>query len=229
MGKVISISGYLAKVEGLNAHLYDLVKIEDGSSIYGEVIKIKGNISYVQLFSFPTSLGYGAKAVSLAKPLEILLGPHLVDNVFDGTMNNFGDDDFYTPFLQAPKRSKFPFTPSVKKGARVVGGSILGSSGKLSITAPPNTKGKVIKVYEGKFSVYDAIAELDDGSEIYLAEKWPIRKARPFKRRLSKTVQMETGIRAVDSFLPIKKGGVAIIPGPFGSGKTVFQESLAFN
>ncbi|MBI5206533.1 MAG: V-type ATP synthase subunit A [Candidatus Firestonebacteria bacterium] len=242
-GKICKISGpvVIAK-EMLGAKMYDVVKVGE-LGLIGEIIRLEADKATIQVYEDTSGLIVNDLVVSTEQPLTIELGPGLLSSIYDGIQRplpviaeSYGD--FITRGVDVSSldlKKKWLFKPKVKEGEAVTCGDIVGivMETKLfehRIMVPPNITGiqKIVKlVKEGEYTVSDTIAVLDNNYEIKLKHIWPVRIARPFKKKLDPNVPFLTGQRIFDTFFPIAKGGNAIIPGPFGSGKTVTQQSLA--
>ncbi|MBI4010389.1 MAG: ATP synthase subunit A [Candidatus Aenigmarchaeota archaeon] len=239
LGKLYRISGPVVVAEGLDAKMYELVKVGN-EKLLGEVIQITGDRVTIQVYEETTGLRPGEPVEGTGASLSVELGPGLLSQIYDGVQRPLPvlakmSGDFISRGLTASaldENKKWDFAAKVKKGDEVVGGNILGTVQETKyfehkILVPPNVKGKIKEINSGKFNVRQPIGELDDGTKLYLSHKWPVRTPRPVKEKLMPTIPMITGQRILDSLFPIAKGGTAAIPGPFGSGKTVTQQQLA--
>ncbi|MFQ5646434.1 MAG: V-type ATP synthase subunit A [bacterium] len=243
-GKIVKVSGPLVVAEGLpNAKMYDVVKVSN-QELVGEIVEIKGNYVSIQVYEETGGLGPGDPVISTNAPLSVELGPGILESIYDGIQRPLDGicravGDLITRGVSVPslKRDrKWAFTPTVKKGMEVAGGDILGTVPETvailhKVMVPPEISGKVIEIKKGEFTVEDTVAVLEDASgkktELSLMQKWPVRKARPFKNKLAPTIPLSSGQRIIDMLFPLAKGGTACVPGPFGSGKTVVQHQLA--
>jgi len=239
-GTVSRITGPVVEAKGMTgARMYDVTKIGD-KGLIGEIIRLEDDKAVIQVYEDTSGLKVGEPALSSEAPLMVELGPGLLTSIYDGTQRplpelqkaggNFIERGLTVSSLD--RKAKWDFKPTVKKGDKVKTGDILGivketSSIDHKIMMPPNTSGKIESINAGKYTIDDIIGKLDDGTELKLAHKWPVRQGRPYKRKLDPEMPLLTGQRIFDTFIPIPKGGSAIIPGPFGSGKTVTQQSLA--
>ena len=239
VGKIYRISGPVVMADGLAARMYDLVKVGN-EELMGEVIQINGDRATIQVYEETTGLRPGEKVENTGAPLSIDLGPGLLSTIYDGIqrplptlvdkMGDFIKRGVSVPGLD-PKK-KWEFKATAKKGAKVTGGDILGTVQETKnhvhkILVPPNVSGKIKELKSGKFTVFEKIGELDNKTKLQLSHRWPVRVARPNKEKLLPTIPLITGQRILDTLFPIAKGGTGSIPGPFGSGKTVTQQSLA--
>ncbi|MBR4728397.1 MAG: V-type ATP synthase subunit A [Clostridia bacterium] len=243
-GVITKISGPLVVASGMrDANMFDVVRVSN-SRLIGEIIEMRGDRASIQVYEETSGIGTGEPVESTEEPLSVELGPGLIQGIFDGIqrpLNVIRDmvGNNLTRGIEVPALSRdavWHFTPCVEIGTHVTGGDILGTVEETDIVThkimvPPQLSGTVRSLYEGDYKVTDKIGELvtDKGEEypIKLMQKWPVRKGRPYANKLSPDVPLVTGQRVVDALFPIAKGGVAAIPGPFGSGKTVTQHQLA--
>ncbi|MDH7592953.1 MAG: ATP synthase subunit A [Methanomicrobiales archaeon] len=239
-GVLRRISGPVVTAVGLEAHMYDLVKV-GREELMGEVIKIKGEDVIIQVYEDTAGIRPGEPVVNTSLPLAVELGPGLMKSIYDGIqrplsvlvdrMGNFIERGVSAPGLD--RTARWDFKPLVKKGDRVSAGSIIGEVPETRsivhrIMVPPNVKGGVVKeIREGKFTVEEVVCTLEDGTALTMMHKWPVRVPRPYQEKLNPDIPLLTGQRILDGLFPIAKGGTAAIPGPFGSGKTVTQQQLA--
>lgn len=240
VGKIIKVSGPLVVAEGMDeANVYDVVEVSENRLI-GEIIEMRGDRASIQVYEETTGIGPGDPVYTTGEPLSVELGPGLLETMFDGIqrpLEAFRDasGDFLvkgTKVENLDRNKKWHFTPTVKVGDKVSEGDIIGTVQETAlilhkIMVPPNVEGTVTKIEEGDFTVTEVVSVLNDEIELTMMQKWPVRKARSFKRKLNPTVPLVTGQRVIDTFFPVAKGGTAAIPGPFGSGKTVVQHQLA--
>ncbi len=243
-GRIIKVSGPLVVAEGmLGTKMYDVVYVGE-MKLLGEVIELKEDKAYIQVYEDTHGLGPGDPVFGSGSPLVVELGPGLIESFFDGVQRpldkikilagDFISRGIHVPGL--PRDKKWFFIPKVKVGDEVKEGDIIGEVNETSlvkhkILVPPGLNGVIIEIREGSFTVEDTIAILKDpsGKEHHLTmmQKWPVRIPRPYKEKLLPESPMFTGQRVIDTFFPIAKGGTACVPGPFGSGKTVIQHQLA--
>ena len=243
-GKIVKVSGPLVVAEGMrDANMYDVVRVGE-LNLIGEILEIRGDRASIQVYEETSGLGPGAPVVSTGAPLSVELGPGLIENMFDGILrpleamrSQIGDN--ITRGIQIPSldRTKvWPFEPVVKVGARVTAGDILGTvqeNGVFQhrILVPFGVEGEVTDIRQGDYPVEQTVATVkqSDGTllELSMLQKWPVRRERPYARKLAPNEPLQTGQRIIDTLFPIANGGVAAIPGPFGSGKTVVQHQLA--
>ncbi len=240
VGEIYRISGPLVVAEGLKARMYDLCKVgEEG--LMGEVVGLVGEKVLIQVYEDTQGIKPGDRVENTGMPLSVELGPGLIRNIYDGVQRPLPvlkdvSGDFIGRGIEAPgldRKAKWEFKPIVKKGDKVKPGEIIGTVQETDVVehkilVPPNVReGVIAEIYEGSFTVEDTIAVLDDGTELKLYHKWPVRIPRPYVEKLPPVVPLITGQRILDTFFPVAKGGTAAIPGPFGSGKTVTQHQLA--
>lgn len=239
-GKLVKISGPVVVARGIDSKLYDVVKVGAGKLI-GEVIKIVGNDYVVQVYEDTSGLKPGEPVEGTGMPLSVELGPGLLKGIYDGIQRPLaliaGETGTYikrgvsVPPLD--KKKKWKFEPKVKKGERVSVGDILGTVKESEliehrILSPFN--GTIADIRAGEYTLDDSFGRIEHmgkKSEVFLYSRWPVRKPRGYKEKYPPEIPLLTGMRLVDTFAPIAKGGTACIPGPFGSGKTVTQQSLA--
>ncbi len=243
IGKIVKISGPLVVAEGMrDANMFDIVRVSS-QHLIGEIIEMHGDRASVQVYEETAGLGTGEEVVSVGEPMSVELGPGLISSIFDGIQRPLDDIKKLSGSnlkrgidVPALKRDKlWSFTPSVKKGDRLSGGDVIGTVPETDIVlhkimVPNGISGTVRSISSGEFHIDDTVCvlETDKGEkELTLMQKWPVRQGRPYKKKLSPDKPLITGQRVVDCLFPIAKGGVAAIPGPFGSGKTVTQHQLA--
>ena len=243
-GKISKIAGPLVVATGMReANMFDVVRVSD-SKLIGEIIEMHGDRASIQVYEETSGLGTGEPVESTGEPLSVELGPGLIEGIFDGIqrplekirelVGNSLVRGVEVPALDREK--KWHFVPKVKAGDKVVGGDILGTVQETEIVehrimVKPGVVGTVKAIAEGDYTVTEQIGSIEtaNGEElpVTLMQKWPVRRGRPFEKKLAPNVPLVTGQRVVDTLFPIAKGGVAAIPGPFGSGKTVTQHQLA--
>ena len=243
-GKISKIAGPLVVATGMReANMFDVVRVSD-SKLIGEIIEMHGDRASIQVYEETSGLGTGEPVESTGEPLSVELGPGLIEGIFDGIqrplekirelVGNSLVRGVEVPALDREK--KWHFVPKVKAGDKVVGGDILGTVQETEIVehrimVKPGVVGTVKAIAEGDYTVTEQIGSIEtaNGDElpVTLMQKWPVRRGRPFEKKLAPNVPLVTGQRVVDTLFPIAKGGVAAIPGPFGSGKTVTQHQLA--
>lgn len=238
-GRIVKVSGPLIVAENMaDVKMYDVVKVGE-KELIGEVIELRGDKASVQVYEETSGLGVGDKVVSTGMPLSVELAPGLIEGIFDGIqrplekiVENYGGR--ITRGLKVnnlDREKKWRFVPEKKIGDEVIPGDVLGSVQETAIVShkilvPFGVSGKVTDIREGDFTITETIARVGD-KEVSMLTRWPVRKARPYKEKQTPDMPMVTGQRVIDTLFPIAKGGVAAVPGPFGSGKTVVQHQLA--
>lgn len=243
--KIVSINGPVVKAKGTaDFAMHDMVYVGE-KRILGEVIKLENDIATIQVYEDTTGLKVYEPVETTGNQLSLTLGPGIIGNIFDGiqrpleSLRNISGD-FINSGENIPSISfekKWKFIPTIKVGDEVEACSIIGNVEETKsitnkIMIPNNIEGKIIEIMpEGEYTVKDIIAkvETEDGTikEICMYQKWPVRKGRPYKKRLPVNQLLTTGQRVIDSVFPISKGGTAMIPGGFGTGKTMLQHQLA--
>jgi len=238
-GVIYRIAGPVVVAKGIKPRMYDVCRIGK-EKLMGEVIQITGDKVIIQVYEDTSGIKPGEPVTNTGEPLKVELGPGLLTSIYDGIqrplpvlIKQMGD--FIKRGVDAPgldHSKKWDFKATAKKGDDVKGGSILGdveeTQGiKHKILVPPNQEGKISEIDSGKFTVDEVIGKLDNGFDLRLKHNWPVRIGRPTKEKLKPEMPLITGQRTIDALFPIAKGGVAAIPGPFGSGKTVSQQQLA--
>ena len=242
-GKIIKVSGPLVVASGMeDANVYDVVEVSKDRLI-GEVIEMRGDKASIQVYEETTGIGPGDEVYTTGAPLSVELGPGMIEQMFDGIQRPLvGLRDEAGDFLKRGvivnplnREKKWEFKKVANVGDNVQTGDILGTVEETSVVThkimvPNGIKGKVKDIKEGSFTVEETIAviETEKGDEnLTMIQKWPVRKGRPYKKKIDPKEPLVTGQRVIDTFFPITKGGTAAIPGPFGSGKTVVQHQLA--
>ena len=243
-GGIKKVAGPLVIAEGMrDANMYDVVHVSEHNLI-GEIIEMHGDQASIQVYEETAGLGPGEPVVSLGRPLSVELGPGLISNIYDGIQRpldeimkvsggNGLERGISVPPL--PEEKLWDFEPAVSEGAEVTGGDIIGTVQETivvnhKIMVPPDVKGRVKEIKKGSFTIRDTVAviETEKGDrELTMTQHWPVRSGRPYKIKMAPKKPLITGQRVIDTFFPIARGGVAAVPGPFGSGKTVIQHQLA--
>ena len=244
-GVIKKVAGPLVIAEGMrDANMFDVVRVSR-QRLIGEIIEIHGDQASIQVYEETSGLGPGEPVESTGVPMSVELGPGLIGSIYDGiqrpldaimevTGGNMLNRGVEVPSLGRDRL--WNFEPSASVGDQVNGGDILGyvqetAVVRQKIMVPPLLSGTLTSIQAGEFTVTDTIAVLTDekGREhpISLMQKWPVRQGRPYQKKLSPDMPLVTGQRVIDTLFPIAKGGVAAVPGPFGSGKTVVQHQLA--
>lgn len=243
-GTIKKVAGPLVIAEGMrDASMFDVVRVS-GQRLIGEVIEIHGDEASIQVYEETSGLGPGEPVESTGAPLSVELGPGLIGSIFDGIQRPLEEilkvsGNNLKRGVEVPsldRERKWRFVPAVSSGERVTGGDVLGTVQETSVVAhkilvPPGLRGELLRIKEGEYTLEEPVALLrgDNGEELPLTllQKWPVRQGRPYKKKLSPDMPLITGQRVIDTLFPIAKGGVAAVPGPFGSGKTVVQHQLA--
>lgn len=239
-GVIIKIAGPAVIAKGMTgARMYDIVRV-GREGLLGEIIRLDGETAFVQVYEDTSGLYVGEPIESVENPLTVELGPGLLTGIFDGVQRPLesvrrekGDFIARGAVVSALDRERrWTFEPTAARGARVAPGDVLGwvqeFGFKHQILVPPTSKGgEVAEIKRGEFSVVDPVCRLRDGTEIAMMHRWPVRQARPIKDRLAPGEPFITGQRIIDVLFPVAMGGTAAIPGPFGSGKTIMQQTLA--
>jgi V/A-type H+-transporting ATPase subunit A len=243
-GIITKVSGPLVVAKNMaDVQMYDVVRVSD-KLLFGEVIELRGDRASIQVYEETAGIGPGEPVYYTDEPLSVELGPGLIESIFDGIQRPLdliykSAGDRIPLGIDVPRLNrerKWDFKAVAKEGDRVVTGDVLGEVQETSVVlhkimVPQDTEGTVTWINEGPATITDVIARIkgDDGKEkeITMLQKWPVRKSRPYKQKLAPREPMVTGQRVIDTFFPIAIGGIAAIPGPFGSGKTVVQHQLA--
>ena len=242
-GRIIKVSGPLVVAEGMEeANVYDVVEVSDNKLI-GEIIEMRGDKASIQVYEETTGIGPGDVVVTTGSPLSIELGPGMLEQMFDGIQRPLlkiqeAVGDFLLKGVSVPaldREKKWQFNPTVAVGEEVEPGKVIGTVQETEIVlhkimVPNGVYGKVKEIKEGEFTVEEIICKIETENgvkELNMIQKWPVRKGRPYLKKLNPVKPLITGQRIIDTFFAVTKGGTAAIPGPFGSGKTVIQHQLA--
>ena len=243
-GTIKKVAGPLVIAKDMrNANMFDVVRVSERRLI-GEIIEMHGDEASIQVYEETSGLGPGAPVESTGEPMSVELGPGLIGSIYDGIQRPLDDimkisGNNLSRGVEVPalKRDpKWTFVPSVSQGDSVAAGDVIGTVQETEIVThkimvPPGILGKVKTIQGGDFTVTETVAtvETPDGREVPLSlmQRWPVRRGRPYQKKLSPDMPLVTGQRVIDTFFPLAKGGVAAVPGPFGSGKTVVQHQLA--
>ncbi len=242
-GVITKVAGPLVIAEGMrDANMFDVVRVSD-QHLIGEIIEMHGDKASIQVYEETSGLGPGEGVVSTGRPLSVELGPGLIGSIFDGIQRPLAkimeisgtnlQRGVEVPSLDREK--KWNFTPLKAVGDEVVSGDTLGAVQETAVVThkimvPDKISGKIVSINEGEFAVTDVVAVIatEKGNvELTMMQSWPVRVGRPYKTKLSPDIPLVTGQRVIDTLFPLAKGGVASVPGPFGSGKTVVQHQLA--
>ena len=243
-GVIKKVAGPLVIAEGMrDANMFDVVRVSN-KNLVGEIIEMHGDEASIQVYEETSGLGPGEPVVSTNNQLSVELGPGLIESIYDGIqrplddiMKISGNNLSRGISVPALKRDRvWQFNAIVHEGDKVAGGDVLGTVQETEIVlhkimVPNGICGVIKSIESGEYTVCDTIATIeDDKGEVHnitLMQKWPVRIGRPYKKKLSPDMPLVTGQRVIDTLFPIAKGGVAAVPGPFGSGKTVVQHQLA--
>ena len=242
-GKIVKVAGPLIVAEGLkNCKMFDVVRVSD-KNLIGEIIELRGDKASIQVYEETGGLGTGEDVVSTNEPLSVELGPGIIEGIYDGIQRPLnklveatGDRIARGVSMSALDREKkWKFVPKVAKGDKVTAGDVIGTVQENKIVehrimVPFGVEGTVSRIQEGEFTIDEIVCTVktDKGEKkLTMTQKWPVRKGRPYKTKMSPVTPLVTGQRVIDTFFPVAKGGAACIPGPFGSGKTVVQHQLA--
>lgn len=242
-GVIKKVAGPLVIAEGMrDANMFDVVRVSN-QRLIGEIIEMHGDEASIQVYEETSGLGPGEPVESMEVPMSVELGPGLITSIYDGIQRPLDDimkvsGNNLKRGVEVPslKRDlKWEFVPTVSVGDEVETGDVIGTVQETvlvqqKIMVPHGVKGKIKEIKAGEFTVEEVVAvvETDKGDrELTLMQKWPVRRGRPYQKKLPPEMPLVTGQRVIDTFFPIAKGGVAAVPGPFGSGKTVIQHQLA--
>lgn len=243
-GRIIKVSGPLVVAEYMDeANIYDVCKVGE-QGLIGEIIEMRGDRASIQVYEETSGLGPGDPVYTVGEPLSVELGPGLIEGMFDGIQRPLDKylEAANSSFLKRgvvvqslDRDKKWEFKASLKTGDKVVPGSIIGTVKETSVITqkimiPHGIQGTIKEINSGSFTVEETVCTVEtaDGiKEVTLMQKWPVRKGRPYKRKLTPEEAMVTGQRVIDTFFPVAKGGAASVPGPFGAGKTVVQHQIA--
>lgn len=243
-GTIKKVAGPLVIAEGMrDANMFDVVRVSE-QRLIGEIIEIHGDQASIQVYEETSGLGPGEPVESTGAPLSVELGPGLIGSIFDGIqrplvkiMEATGNN--LTRGVEIPslaRENKWHFLPVVAVGETVEAGDIIGTVNETEIVLhkimiPKGISGTIKTISEGDYTVSDTVAVVTDKNgndlSVTMLQKWPVRVGRPYKEKLTPSMPLVTGQRVIDTLFPIAKGGVASVPGPFGSGKTVVQHQLA--
>ena len=242
-GTIKKVAGPLVIAEGMrDANMFDVVRVSS-QRLIGEIIEIHGDEASIQVYEETSGLGPGEPVESMGVPMSVELGPGLITSIYDGIqrplddiMKISGNNLKRGVEVASLKRDKkWEFVPVAKAGDEVEAGDVLGTVQETivvqqKIMVPYGVKGTVKEIKDGTFTVEEVVAVIateKGDKELTMMQRWPVRKGRPYQKKLPPVKPLVTGQRVIDTFFPIAKGGVAAVPGPFGSGKTVIQHQLA--
>ena len=244
VGTIVKVAGPLIVATGLaDVQMFDVVRVSE-KRLIGEVIELRGDRASIQVYEETAGLGPGEPVYVTGEPLSVDLAPGLIESIFDGiqrpltTIYNESGDRI-SRGIDVPKldrEKKWPFVPACQKGDVLKPGDVIGTVQETpavlqKIMMPPKLEGTVEWVFDGEANIVEPIAKIKkkDGEivEVPMLRSWPVRRGRPYTEKIAPDEPMVTGQRVIDTLFPIAKGGIAAIPGPFGSGKTVVQHQLA--
>ena len=242
-GVIKKVAGPLVIASGMrDANMFDVVRVSE-QRLIGEIIEMHGDEASIQVYEETSGLGPGEPVESMEVPMSVELGPGLITSIYDGIQRPLDDimkvsGNNLKRGVEVPslKRNlKWEFVPTAKVGDEVEAGDVIGTVQETivvqqKIMVPYGIKGIIKEIKAGEFTVEETVAVVETAEgdkELTLMQKWPVRKGRPYKKKLSPDMPLVTGQRVIDTFFPLAKGGVAAVPGPFGSGKTVIQHQLA--
>lgn len=243
-GSIVKVAGPLIIAENMaDARMYDVVRVSR-DRLVGEIIELRGDRASIQVYEETSGLGVGEPVESTGAPLSAELGPGLIESIFDGIQRPLTKirekvGERITRGVEVPaldREKRWAFEPRVSVGDKVTAGAIIGVVQENTVVehrimCPVGMEGEVTFIHNGEATVTDVVCKTknDKGQEqeITMLQKWPVRRGRPYQEKLSPSAPMITGQRVIDTFFPIASGGVAAVPGPFGSGKTVVQHQLA--
>ena len=243
VGKIVKVSGPLIVAENMgDSKMYDVVRVSD-KKLIGEIIELRGDKASIQVYEETSGLGPEENVYSTGYPLSVELAPGLIEGIYDGIQRPLeklkeASGDRISRGIDIPAVDhdrKWRFVPVKKAGEKVVAGDVIGTVKEndiitIKIMIPYGIEGVIDKIDEGDFTVDETVAVVKTASgdrNVTMLQKWPVRRGRPYKEKLSPSMPMITGQRVIDTLFPIARGGVAAVPGPFGSGKTVVQHQLA--
>ena len=242
-GTIKKVAGPLVIAEGMrDANMFDVVRVSS-QRLIGEIIEIHGDEASIQVYEETSGLGPGEPVESMGVPMSVELGPGLITSIYDGIQRPLDDSMKISgnnlkrgvEVASLKRDKKWEFVPVAKAGDEVEAGDVLGTVQETivvqqKIMVPYGVKGTVKEIKAGTFTVEEVVAVIateKGDKELTMMQRWPVRKGRPYQKKLPPVKPLVTGQRVIDTFFPIAKGGVAAVPGPFGSGKTVIQHQLA--
>ena len=242
-GKIVKVSGPLIVAENMaDSKLFDVVRVGE-KKLIGEIIELRSDKASIQVYEETSGLKPGDEVESTGAPLSVELAPGLIEGIFDGVQRplekvyqRYGDRIGRGINVDNIDHQKqWEFIPTASVGEKVAFGDVLGIVNETTIVkhkimVPFGVEGTIKEIKSGNFNITETIAVIETASgdrEVCMLQKWPVRKGRPYKSKMIPVMPMVTGQRVIDTLFPIAKGGVAAVPGPFGSGKTVVQHQLA--
>jgi len=238
-GTISRVSGPVIIAKGMKgSRMYDVVNVGT-AALRGEIIRLEGDQAVIQVYEDTTGLTLGEGVENTGIPLSVELGPGLLSSIYDGVQRPLPvllekSGDFIGRGITAPgldRSKKWEFVPQVKTGDELSPGDILGTVAEFQfehrVLVPPKVSGKVTEIHAGTFTVDEIVCTLDDSIQLTMMHTWPVRIPRPHKKKLDPVLPLITGQRVFDCMFPVTKGGTAMIPGGFGTGKTVSEQTLA--
>ncbi len=242
-GTIVKVSGPLIVASGMpDVNMYDVVRVSE-KRLIGEIIELRGDRASIQVYEETGGIGPGEPVESTNAPLSVELAPGLIESIYDGiqrplTILRERSGDRISRGIEADgldHERLWDFVPAASVGTELMPGDVLGTVRETEavlhkVMVPPDVSGKLTWIHSGKANIVQPIAKLQtkDGEvQLPMLQKWPVRKGRPYRQKLPPNEPMITGQRVIDTLFPVAKGGVAAVPGPFGSGKTVVQHQLA--
>lgn len=242
-GTIKKVAGPLVIAEGMrDANMFDVVKVSSRNLI-GEIIEMHDDRASIQVYEETAGLGPGEPVVSTGAPMSVELGPGLIGSIYDGIQRPLDDimkisGNLLKRGISVPslkRELKWDFVPTVQVGAHVVAGDVIGTVKETAVVTqkimvPYGVEGEIVSIEAGNYDVTETVAvvKTEAGEKpLTLMQKWPVRRGRPYQEKKAPNKPLITGQRVVDTLFPIARGGVAAVPGPFGSGKTVIQHQLA--
>ncbi len=244
-GEIVRVTGPLVRANGMSsAKLYELVKVSE-EKLLGEIIELNGDIASIQVYEDTTGVGPGDAVYRTGKTMSAALAPGLLESIYDGVqrplkaIEEASGSVYIKRGIDADaldKTKKWDFKATAKVGDKVTGGDILGTVDETKlivhkVMVPPNLSGVITNIKSGSFNITETIAEIKteagEVENVMMLQYWPIREPRPKNKKIFPSEPLLTGGRSIDTLFPIAKGGAGCIPGPFGAGKTVTQQSIS--
>lgn len=238
-GRIYRVSGPVVTAVGITAKMYDIVRVGD-EGLMGEVIELHGEQAVIQVYEDTSGVKPGEPVINTGQSLSVQLGPGLLTSIYDGIQRPLQVLEeqmgvFISRGVDADgldQEKTWTFEPTVAAGDTVAAGQTIGTVQETEtiqhrVMCPPTMSGAIKEIKSGDFTVSETVCVLEDGSEIAMMQRWPVRTPRPFQQKYAPDQPLVTGQRILDFLFPLAKGGTAGIPGPFGSGKTVTQQQLA--
>ncbi|MBT4406308.1 MAG: V-type ATP synthase subunit A, partial [Euryarchaeota archaeon] len=238
-GVIYRISGPVVTATGMSAAMYNIVRVGN-EGLMGEVIELHGDKAVIQVYEDTSGIRPGEPVINTGETLSVALGPGLLTEIYDGIQRPLATlekvmGSFISRGVDADginMEKKWAFEATVSAGDEVTSGQVIGTVQETDtivhkVMLKPGVSGVVKSVKSGDFNVTETVCTLEDGTEVQMMQKWPVRTPRPYKQKYAPDTPLITGMRILDFLFPLAKGGAAGIPGPFGSGKTVTQQSLA--